>query len=103
MPNLSCCLCILETDLIHPHLSNNGGLIFCFISFSSAVKPSPVVLVSAFLLLERSKDEKSLWHYYLRSVPSDYTTLICMHERDVDVLDSELRQKYEAMLTKVKQ
>ena len=102
-PNLSCCLCILETDLIHPHLSNNGGLIFRFIAFSSAVKPTPVVLVSAFLLLERSKGDKSLWHYYLRSVPSDYTTLICMHEGDVDVLDSELRQKYEAMLNKIKQ
>ena len=67
------------------------------------MKPSSVVLVSAFLLLERSKGDQSQWHYYLRSVPSDYTTLICMHEGDVDVLDSELRQKYEAMLTRIKQ
>ena len=100
-PNLSCCLHILETYLMYPHLSYNGA--FRFFSFSSAVKPTPVVLVSAFLLLERSKGDKSQWYYYLRSVPSGYTTLIGMHEVDVEVLDSELRQKYEAMLTRIKQ
>ena len=98
-PHISCCLHILQT--FYPHPSYNGA--FRFSSFSSAVKPTPVVLVSAFLLLERSKGDKSQWYYYLRSVPSGYTTLIGMHEVDVEVLDSELRQKYEAMLTRIKQ
>lgn len=66
------------------------------------MKPTPVVLVCAFLLQERSKGNNSQWYNYLQSVPQDYTTLICMSEHDVDLLDSALREKYEAMLAKVR-
>lgn len=63
----------------------------------SDVKPTAVALHSAFLLLEKSKGDKSYWYYYIQSAPSSYSTLLHIHSDDDELLDEDLRDQCEAV------
>ncbi|XP_067951069.1 SET domain-containing protein 4-like isoform X2 [Watersipora subatra] len=66
----------------------------------SELKPTPVELMCAFLLSEKRKLTRSGWYEYLDSLPETFTTLLCIHSEDVQLLDAGLAEKYQSMLSK---
>lgn len=68
---------------------------------SADVPPSPVTLVSAFLLRERSKGPQSKWYNYIQSVPETYTTLLYLPDRFRSLLSHNLADRLRKIEDKV--
>ncbi|KAF6027800.1 SETD4 [Bugula neritina] len=63
----------------------------------STLKPTAVEMLCAFLLYERQKGEKSFWRYYITSLPTSFSTLLCLNPKDAHLLDSQLQTRLDTM------